>query len=390
MSLGTSPIVIDSKPANNTSGVFTNSINTFNSYSFDRNILTPASAFRFTAPGIEKTVRMAIRSGDMVALYAVDDNNKKWPLATGIVDETDTHIVPNSLEYVLTGRDTLGQLVDNASVDIANKIINTENVTLQTFLQTLIANTRIPQGFVPSPGGLPNGKLLINTNIGETKINALQRYLDFMNCLIWSNAQGQAIIGKPNFAQDTSGHLVMDFSDSRKNNLLECRVRRNTNQAIRQISTRLQTQAQVDAGQFTTNNQDDDMKKVVAYKVGRSVSNIFSYGQGSDAANQIVAVGNQSGSPQVLGAAYSRREIARENVKVLDVEVVVEGHFNEAGTPYNIDQIYDVQIEDEDVNEEMYVYSCNYELTLEHASLTRMRLCRRGNTLVDGAAIVLK
>lgn len=388
MALVTSPIVMDSKPASNTNGAFNNSINTFNSYSFDRNILVPASAFRFTAPGLDKSVRMAMRSGDTVALYAVDDNNKKWPLATGFIDETDTHITPSNIEYVLTGRDTLGQLIDNASVDANNKIVNTENVELKTFMQTLLSNTRVPQGFVPQQ--LPNGKLLINTNIGETKINALQRYLEFMNCLVWTNAQGQVVIGKPNFSQPVSGLLTMEFSDVRKNNLLEARVRRNTNQAIRIIATQLQTLAQVDAGQFTTVNNDQDMQRVGPYKVGRSVSNVFSYGQGSDVANQISQVGNQSAAPQVLGAAYSRREIARENIKVLDIEVVVSGHFNEAGTPYDIDQIYDVQIEDEDVSEEMYVYSCNYELTLEHGTLTRMRLCRRGNTLVDGAAIVLK
>ncbi len=386
-----SPVILESKPASNsvvnTAGsAFTNSIATFNSYNFDRNLLTPASAFRFTAPGIDKSVRQSIRSGDMVGLYAVSETDgTKWQIATGFVDETDTHIVPGNVEYVLTGRDTLAQLVDNASVDALNKIQNTTNITLTNFMKQLLANTRIPQGFIGQD--LPNGPLLVNTNPGETKINSLQRYLDFMNCLVWTNAQGQIVVGRPNFSQLPAGSLVMNSSATKNNNLLEARVRRNTNTAIRQIVTQLQTLGQTDAGFYTVRNQDVDMQKVSGYKVGRSVYQLFSYGSGNDTLNQITQVGNQNASPQNLGASLSRREIAKDNVKVIEVEAVVRGHFNEQGIPYNIDQIYDVQIEDDSVSEPMYVYGVSYELTMEHGVLTRLKLCRVGTTLVDGAGI---
>lgn len=55
---------------------------------------------------------------------------------------------------------------------------------------------------------------------------------------------------------------------------------------------------------------------------------------------------------------------------------MVEGHFNEFGYLYNVDQIYNVDILDEDIKEPMYVYHVSYELTLEHGMMTRMRLCR--------------
>ncbi len=387
MALSTSPIIMDCKPANNAAGSLTNSITTFNSYSFDRSILTPASAFRFTAPGVDLAARQAIRSGDMVALYIVNSNNQKFPLATGFIDQTDTHVVPQNVEYVLTGRDTLGQLVDNAVVDASNKIINTKNITLMNFLNQLVANTRIPVGLINQQ--VPNGQLLINTSPGETKINALQRYLGFMNCLVWTNASGQIIVGKPNFSQGISGSLMLNSTaNPLANNCLEARIRRDTNTAIRQIVTQLQSLDQVDAGTFTVLNNDVDVKKVAPYKVGRSVYERFSYGSGNDAVNQVQQVGNQTGSPQAIGAALSRREIARDNVKVLDVEIVVREHFNENGQPYNIDQIYDVQLADDTVNEPMYVYACSYELTVEHGALTRLRLCRVGTSLVDGAGIL--
>lgn len=388
---GSSPIVIDSKPAKNSvvnrvGDEFTNPISTFNSYNFDRNMLTPASAFRFTAPGVDKNVRQAIRSGDMLALYAVrETDGKKFQICTGFVDETDTHVVPNNVDYVLTGRDTLGQLVDNSSIDANNKIQNTTNINIGTFLTQLLATTRIPKGFVSQQ--VPNGTLLVNTNPGETKITSLQRYLDFMNCLVWTNPQGQVVIGKPNFSQEKSGFLILSSTNTNNNNLLEARVRRSTNTAIRQVVTQLQSLGQVDAGLFTVRNQDVDMKAVAAYKVGRSIYQLFSYGSGNDIVNQVQQVGNQNASPQNIGAALSRREIAKENIKVIEVEAVVRGHFNENGIPYGIDQIYNVQIEDDSVSEDLYVYAVSYELTLDHGVLTRLKLCRVGTSLVDGTHI---
>lgn len=350
-------------------------LNSFTSYNFERNILVPASAFRFTAPGVDKAQRKAIRSGDMVELWAVDSLGSKQQIATGFVDETDTHIVPEAIEYVLTGRDTLGQLVDNASVDAQNRIINVKEASLGTILGELLKNTRLPLSFVPQQ--MPNGVFLFQTNPGETKISALQRYLEFTNCLVWTLPSGQVKIGKPNFTQKRQGILILE-SAGQSNNILDARVRRNVNQAIRQIVSQLQTQDQVDAGSFTKNNNDPDMRRISPALGGRSVYRHFSYGQGQDSVNTIVGVGNQSGNPRKIGDELSLREIARDNMKILDVEAVVKGHLNENGNVYNIDQVYGVRIDDDDVGEDLYVYSCSYELTKEHGRLTRMRLCRLG------------
>lgn len=352
------------------------SIRTFTSYNFDRNILVPASPFRFSAPGIDKSARTAIRSCDLVTLWCVDPTGQKQQIGTGIIDETDTHIVPTAVDYILTGRDTMAQLVDNDAVDKDNRIINTTNANIETILATLIKNTRIPQGYKLQQ--VPNGQLLFQTSPGETKINALQRYLEFTNCLVWSNPQGQVILGKPNFTQKKQGDIVISSSDPKGNNVLEARVRRNLNQAIRSIITQLQTLDQVDANAFTIGNNDTDMRRVAGAGGGRSVYRRFSYGQGNDAINQIQQVGNQSGNPQAIGAQLSAREIARDNMKILDVEVVARGHINDAGIAYNVDQIYGTHIDDDDVSEDLYVYSCSWEMTMEHGMLTRMRLCRLG------------
>lgn len=379
------PIELDFKSAaaNVTQSV---SLRTFTSYSFERSIVTPASAFRFSAPGVEKDKRLAIRSGDTVSLFALGDNALQQPLAVGYVDETDTHILPSSVDYILTGRDTIGQLVDNDSVDAQNSIVNTTNISLEQIFKTLIANTRMPQEFIKN--FIPNGNLLFQTRPGASKLSALQQYLDFTNCLVWSNPDGRAVIGKPNFAQGASGKLTMMSGDPSKNNLIEVRVKRNLTQVIRQIVTQLQTNEQVDAGAFTVANADPDVRTRAVSLVGRSLYRLFSYGNGVDAVNQIKQVGNSNGDPKVLGRSFSLREIARENMKVLDVEAVIGGtHLNESGFPYNIDQIYDVAVEDENVLEPMYVYSVSFELTVEHGMITRLRLCRLGSICADSGII---
>lgn len=379
------PIELDFKSAASNISV-PSSLRTFTSYAFERSIVTPASAFRFSAPGVEKAQRLAIRSGDTVSLFALGANAFKQPIAVGFVDETDTHILPSSVDYLLSGRDTVGQLVDNDSVDAQNRIINTTNISLEQIFATLIANTRIPQEFIKN--FIPNGNLLFQTRPGASKLSTLQQYLDFTNCLVWSNPDGRAVIGKPNFAQGPSGKLTMLSSDPTQNNLIEARVKRNLTQVIRQIVTQLQTNEQVDASTFTVANADPDVRARAASLVGRSLYRLFSYGNGADAVNQINQVGNSSGDPKVLGRSFSLREIARENMKILDVEAIIGGtHLNEFGQVYNIDQIYDVALEDEDVAEPMYVYSVSFELTVEHGMITRLRLCRLGSICADSGVI---
>lgn len=381
------PIILDFKSAQATANAAKPaSLRTFDSYNFERNILIPGSAFRFTAPGVDAKLRQSIRSGDFVELFCVAPDGTKSQLATGIIDETDTHVMPSRVEYVLTGRDMLGQMIDNAVVDKNNRVIQTTNITLEGILQQLIANTRISQQYIKQQ--LPNGQLLFQTNPGETKISALQRYLDFTNTVVWCAPNGQIKIGKPNMAQkpsDNAGLVVNNINPSTTNNVLEARVRRSTNLAIRQIVTQLQTLNNVPPTQ-TVFNQDKDMQAVAAAGVGRSVFDVFSYGQGNDTVNQLTAVGNSNGNPYSIGLSKSLRELAKDNMKILDVECVVRGHLNANNQVYDIDQVYNVQISDDNVAESLYVYAVSHELTLEHGRMTRLKLCRLG-TIVAYSAI---
>ena len=352
-------------------------LNTLNSYSFDRSVLTPAAAFRFTAGSVEKSDRLQIRSADTVQLYAKDPKNNPVLVATGFVDETDTHGTASVLEYVITGRDTVGQLVDNCVVDVNNKITFFNEANLDSVINFLTSNTRISQNYFTSQLD-KSLKFLFATSPGETKINTLQRYLEFNNGLIWADTDGTLIIDKPDFTQDISGSFIVLYSDSSLNNVMEFRVRRNINQAIRQIVVQqngTEGAASVTA-QDTLQNADPAFAPYAGKMIGRSVSKTFNYASGNDVVNQSRGVGKGSYSPETLSKNYAAMEVARENMKILDVEIVVDGHFNSSGTLYNVDQIYNVVIEDEDVSEPMYVYNVNYELTPDHGTITHLHLCK--------------
>jgi prophage tail gpP-like protein len=223
--------------------------------------------------------------------------------------------------------------------------------------------------------------VFFHADIGETKINALQRYLEFTNCLVWSQPNGQLVIGKPNFAQSSSGILSIP------GNVIEARVRRAPNLAIRKIAAQPQTTRNASPAAYTLHNQDWDVQAIADSGGGRSVVRLFSYGQGEDAVNQFTQVPTQQGNINSMTASYALREIARENMKVIDVEIVVRDHINENGLAYNIDQMYSVNIPDENLAEDMFVYAVEYELTPETGMITRLRLCRKGS-ICAGADII--
>ena len=362
--------------ANPNVGTREREITTFTSYSFERSVLTPAAGFRFTAPGVDKDTRMSIRSGDVVRLYVENENNKTAIVAVGFIDDTDCHVTPTNVEYSITGRDVVSQLVDNDAVDNQNQVVFFDRVTIDTLVSTLIKDTRMV-GSHRTKQLDTSRTLAVQINAGETKISVLQRYLDFMNGLVWANNDGELIVDKPNFAQNPKGELTLKYSDPRANNVTEARVKRNINQAIRKIVTvQHDTESTALVKEFTLNNMDASLKPYRGTNVGRSVLRTFSYATGADSLNQGNQLTQGSFEAQTASRAYSAREVAKENMRILEVEVAVQGHFNEFGLLYDVDQVYKVTIEDEDVAEPMYVYSVSYELTMDHGMVTRLRLCR--------------
>ena len=211
---------------------------------------------------------MKIRSGDTIELLAYNPKGEEVPVAMGIIDETDCHILPSRIEYVLSGRELIGQLVDHSAVSQQDTLIvlgdpktGKGNPNLQTITKLLIQNTRIPQEVAFQQ--IPNGDgFLFQTNPGETKMNALQRYLELANALVWSLPTGQIKVGKPNFIPaSTQGNPILSLGNpadldfltggnpqGQVSNILDCRVRRNCNNAIRQIVIQMSNRGSVRCG----------------------------------------------------------------------------------------------------------------------------------------------
>lgn len=355
-------------------------VGTFTSYEFDMNMLVPASAFRFTANGVSKEDRLAIRSGDTSMLYARNVEGREFRLATGFIDETEFHLTAKNKDYLLTGRDTLGQLIDNSAIDASNNIIHLAQASVASVANVLLQNTRMPKEVVQR--NAPSGPLLFQTNPGETKINALQRYLEYTNCLVWALPDGRMAIGKPNMSQSSADTLAIRESDPRFNNVLEIRVKRAPALAIRTIAVQVQELGVTDPGQVTVANSDADVALLAKRGVGRSVYRLFSQGNGTDAVNQLNQVGG-GGGLQSIGKGYALREIARDNIKTLEVTAVLRGHIDNAGNPYAYEKMYDVIVEDEDLQERMYCYACKYSYTKEQGPTTTLRLCRTNALVAD-------
>jgi prophage tail gpP-like protein len=372
----TRPIELKIRPAE---GGEEAEISIFTSYSFDKNIMVPASAFRFTAEGVDHDLKMSIRSGSTVSLYARNDKGVGIKMATGFIDETDSHITPSSVGYVITGRDTISQLVDNSAIDKSNAMIfgGSDKYTIDQIAEKMMENTRMSPRVIAR--NVPNSRMLLQTNSGETKISVLQRYLEITNCLAWADPDGVMIVGKPNMSQEPIGRLWVAKSESGRalNNLLEARVKRAPAMAIRQISYQLQDLASVGIVSQTIANRDEDVRAIATSLAGRSVYRSYSIGNGTEAYDNLSAIGQGKGVIG-MGTALALREMAMDNIKVLDVECVIKGHINDSGNPYDIDQVYEVIIDDEDLAKSMYVYAVRYDLTKERGPITTLRLCNIG------------
>ena len=374
------PIELEVLPIGESSGA---KLKNFMSYSFDKNILTPASAFRFTAGDTDFNVISSIRSGDTVGLWVRNKSGEKNQIATGFVDETDCHTSGEVEEFAVTGRDTISQLVDNSAIDSKNKIIMLSKITLKNAALELIKNTRMVQNIIDR--SIPTGELLFRTNPGETKISALQRYLEYCNCLIWADVDGTAIIGKPRMHQASMGNLICKKSDPKLNNVLDIRSRRNLTNAIRKIAVQLQTLSITDPTLSTVENKGEEILEKSNYLIGKSIYRTFTLGNGEDAVNQIYQLGSNPTSNVItnIGQALAAREIAHSNMEILDVTCVVKGHINENGVPYDVDQVYTINYEKDDIDDDMYVYAVKYDLTEEHGMLTTLRLCKLYTIVAD-------
>lgn len=362
----------------------------FLTYRFASSITTPVDTFdfAFVAPDSKLPMNKTIQDGDIVQLSADGKT-----LATGIIDATEVEVDREFGEKgSVSGRDLMAQIEDQDAISLDDKPIYLNACTVTQAVSTLVKNTRI-RGLrtqnVPS-----RSDLLFATEPGESKLAALQRFLEPLNCLAWMNPQGYMVIGRPRMMPPALGTLTLS-KGKRQSNVISMKVHRSAT-TIPNVIVPIWSGQETVQGEVARNKPEQRL-----LNAARGPSRLFRAGhrlpkaivvsdpdagtaQGAAAVNQIKTV--KAGGSNLL-QAYAKREFARQNMKEITVQCVVPGHFNDAGNPYMPDQVYKIEFDRGDVDEMMYLYQVEYELSLERGQVTNLYFCRFGSIVADGRAL---
>jgi len=349
-------------------------LQSFLNYSFSSSILIPVDTFSFSfvtpdGPALNRQVRC----GDLVTLEA---NGRT--IATGIIDQTEVETDATTGEKsTISGRDLLGQLEDQDAISLYNKPIWLNSTSIRNGVMSLAENTRITQIIERDA---PGGSFLLGTDVGESKLSALQRFLDPLNCTFWMGPNGELIVGKPNFKQPISGRIVLSKKD-RISNVISMNVIRAAT-SIPNIVLPIWTgqEETVDRIQEKSALQNMAIEPNRLFKSGHKVPKtvVVSNPIADDRISApVVSSSLKAAGGDFLGNA-ALREIARANVNEIIVQAVVPGHFNDNGEPFQVDTCYDVVYDRGDVDEKMYLFQVDYHMDSERGQTTNLYFCRLG------------
>lgn len=352
----------------------------FLGYQFSSSILIPVDTFNFSFVAPDgPPLSDAIKEGDLATLSANDVT-----FATGIVDST---VIETDAEFgekgTINGRDLLSQLEDQDAISLDSTPLWGNAMTVEQAVRALIQDTRITRVELREA---PSGSFLFATEPGESKLAALQRFLEALNCLSWMGPDGTLIVGKPNMSQDRTGRIFL-VKGKRQSNVLSMSVTRSSTSIPNAI-------VPIWAGQESTVDRvgTEQVLKNAApgpsrlFKLGHRTPKTVvvstpdaSSAQGKADLNAFVA---RAAGGNLL-QAYAKREIARRNVNEIVVQAVVPGHFNENGEPYVPDTVYHVEYDRGGVDENMYLYQVDYGLDSSRGQHSNLWFCRLGCIVAD-------
>lgn len=347
-------------------------------YSFSSSILQAVDAFSFTfsMPQVTGGIDQFIREGDIAELSCGDDTNGPI-VCTGIVDVVDVETSPEGGDVVqIHGRNLAGQLEDQSAVSGIDEPLWATSASVQSAVAQVIRNTRI-RGLITQ--STPVGNFLFMTEPGETKLSALQRFAEPLNCVLFMSPDGYLVFGRPNMGQDSAGDLIMD-RDSRNANVMSMKATRSSTQIPNVVIPIWSGQEIVTnrvGKQQRINNPAEGPARLLSLNHNVQKIVMISTPQGGDAQSlsdvNKITVGGQN-----IIQAYALREIARENIKELIVQATVKGHYNDQLAPFLIDSVYNVRYSRAGVSEKMYLYDVNWTNDARNGPITTLTLCRLG------------
>lgn len=389
------PVEIQITPLDGTAKVF---LNRFLGYSFTSSILIPVDTFSFdfVAPDDERPLNDIIKEGDIITLYG-----NGIPLSTGIIDQTQIETDADAGEKAqINGRDLMGQMEDQETVSIQNEPIYMTDVTCRRGVERLVEGTRIRRVVLQDA---PTSTFLLAAEPSETKLSALQRFIEPMNCIAWMSPIGEMNIGRPNMAQASKGTVKLSKSQRESNVLSMSATRGSTTipnvilpiwAGQEEVQSRISAQNALEntaRGPARLRNQGHFLQKtvVVSNPQGSSPQDASRVNDLRVASNISQQQANQAGpipGGSTLLQAYALRELARQNYKELIVQAVVPGHYNENGEPWLTDTVYRVIYDRGDVDKEMYLFQIDYMLSGDSGQTTRLYFCNL-NTIVSGIRV---
>jgi prophage tail gpP-like protein len=373
------PVSLLLTPLNGEKPVF---LDRFLNYSFSSSILVPVDTFSFgfVAPDDPRPLNRVIREGDVVTLLANDK-----PIATGIIDQTEVETDADFGEKCqLTGRDLMGQLEDQSMVSTDSRPIYANNYTIEAAISKIIENTRIP-GLLTR--NAPKAAYLFAGEPTESKLSALQRFLDPLNCLAWCAPNGKITIGRPNMSQAPKGTLIIS-KEKRISNVTDMKVIRSAAQIANLLipiwNGQENVQDRIGIQQALVNAARGPAR---LFRLGHRLPKTIAYSAPNGDTTQDLSEINflKVGSSNLL-QAVAKRELARQNQKEMIVQAVVPGHYNENGEPYQIDTVYKIEYDRGDVDEKMYLFQVEYTFDEGGGQKTSLYFCRLGTIVSDVVA----
>ncbi len=357
-------------------------ITNFTEYSFQNSVIVPVDSFEFKLrnQSLSGSLLKFVRDGDIAILKA---DGKI--ISTGIIDSVNISVNMDSGEDVtIHGRNLLSQLEDQSTINDKDDPIWGNKMSPEDVINALVLNTRINYYRLQQIPSLPSIPLF-GTEPGESKLSALMRYIEPLNCMVWMDPDGTVVIGKPDMGSESLGTFTVD-RENRNSNCLSIQANYSSTRIpniVVPVWTGQETvQSRVAPEQSIPNNASGPKRLLSqGHRVPKSI--IVSNPQGSDPqalsdVNQIVLVGGNN----VL-QAYAKREIARANVGEIGVQVVIKGHYNSDLDPIVVDSNYQINFPRAQLNEKMYLHTINYSMDDKGGQKTSLFFCRLGSIVAD-------
>lgn len=366
----------------------------FLSYRFTQSMLIPVDAFSFTfvppsyAPGKSLvTIDELTKEGDIVTVWYGPDNDRRQ-IATGLIDSTSLRCTLQGESFGVVGRDLLGQLEDQDAVSFGpgktetywGPAVGVKSVVRGLIKQTRIADTKIKLQ------GISDDKALFATSPGESKLSALLRYLEPLNALVWLEADGTIMVGKPDFRSVSSGTFFVD----RKNEQANCTMSVNKNagripNGVLGIWSGGEFAQDAFATDLIENNAErcSELRKA-GHIINKTVVVSVPSTDIKSGSSDLTTLSSKGAEGYVK--AYVKRLIARANLSEVDVEVIVPGHCNDDGDPYVADTIYKIYNDRGNIDEDMYCYAVDYFMDKGGGQTTALHFCKLGTIVADADA----